>query len=109
MKKSEIVFNITTDSDKHPVDIKWKADDAGIEGEKSCQSVMIALWDHKEQTSLRIDLWTKDMKVDEMKQFFFESLHAMAETYLRATSDQKGSAELREFAQRFARLAISTQ
>jgi gliding motility-associated protein GldC len=32
--------------------------------------MMLALWDQSYKNTLRIDLWTKDMPVDEMKRFF---------------------------------------
>jgi hypothetical protein len=31
---------------------------------------MLSVWDSKEKESMRIDLWTKEMPVDEMKIFF---------------------------------------
>ena len=36
---------------------------------------MLSVWDAvKTQETLRIDLWTKDMPVDEMKLFFHQTL-----------------------------------
>ena len=43
-------------------------------GEKSeSKSAMIAIWDSKENNTMRIDLWTQDMTVDEMKNFMFKT------------------------------------
>ena len=67
MKTSEINFKITVDQNHLPVNIKWEAKDAGEQSES--KSVMIALWDAKENNTMRIDLWTKDMSIDEMKKF----------------------------------------
>ena len=59
---------------------------------------MMSLWDAKENNTLRIDLWTKEMMIDEMKHFFFQSMITMADTYERATSDAEAAKEMREFA-----------
>lgn len=67
MKTSQIKFTVTVDENHLPTEIKWEAPDAG---ESSfCKSVMIALWDSTENNALRIDLWTKEMSIDEMKKF----------------------------------------
>ena len=66
MKESEIKIKISLDENKVPEQIHWTAEDAGERDQKS-EAVLISLWDAKQQNSLRIDLWTKEMKVDEMK------------------------------------------
>lgn len=83
--------------------IQWEAADSGIEGQKDCKAMMLAVWDGKENTTLRIDLWTKDMPVDDMKRFFYENLITMADTYLRATNDESTSAGMKDFAGQFAK------
>jgi gliding motility-associated protein GldC len=109
MKKSEIKFTVTLDETKQPVSIEWQADDSGIEGVKSCKSIMISLWDDVDQSTLRIDLWTKEMMVNDMKRFFYESLSSMADTYLRATNDEDTATELKEFSEKFAKKAAMVQ
>ena len=49
-----------------------------------------------------MDLWTKDMPIDEMKQFYHQTLVSMADTYERATNDLKMSATMRDFCEYFA-------
>jgi len=100
MKKSEIKFTVTLDENKLPVVIDWEAND---EGEKSsCKSVMISLWDAKENNTMRIDLWTKDMLVDEMKVFFHQTLLSMADTLKRATGEDKIAEDLKDYCTHFA-------
>lgn len=100
LKKSEIKFTVSLDENNLPEKIDWSATD---NNEKSTsKSVMIALWDAKENNTLRIDLWTKDMEVDEMKQFYHQSLLSMADTFERATGEAESAKELRGFAQHFA-------
>jgi gliding motility-associated protein GldC len=63
---------------------------------------MISVWDHKKKDTLRMDLWTKDMPVDEMKQFFHQTLVSMSDSFERATDDLKMSATMRDFCEYFA-------
>ncbi len=100
MKKSEIVFTVTLDENNLPDKIDWHASDANEQS--TSKAVMIALWDAKENNTLRIDLWTKDMIIDEMKQFYHQSLLSMADTFERATGEVEASKEMRSFAQHFA-------
>jgi gliding motility-associated protein GldC len=98
---SEVKFNIGLDENKVPEAISWTAQDGGIDKEAS-KAVMISVWDHKQKDTLRMDLWTKDMPVDEMKQFYHQTLVSMADSFERATDDQKMSATMRDFCEYFA-------
>lgn len=86
MKTTEINFKVTVDENNLPHSIAWSAPDSGEASE--CKSLMIALWDAKENNTLRIDLWTKDMMVDEMKKFFHQNVMTLTDTYIRATGDE---------------------
>ena len=99
--KSKIVFTVGLDENKVPEEIIWNAEDGGVKNEYS-KAVMLSVWDHKKKDTLRMDLWTKDMPVDEMKQFFHQTLVSMANTFERATSDDKMSATMRDFCDYFA-------
>lgn len=100
MKTSEIKFTVRLDENNLPVSIDWEATDANEKSE--CKSVMISLWDAKEHNTLRIDLWTKDMLVDEMKRFYHQSLLSMADTFQRATGEDKMVADMKDFCRHFA-------
>lgn len=100
MKTSEIKFTVSLDENNLPVKIDWNASDANEES--SCKAMMVQLWDANENNTLRIDLWTKDMLVDEMKQFYHQCLLSMADTFERATNEVDTAKELRAFAQQFA-------
>lgn len=98
---SEIKFNIGLDENKVPEEISWTAKDGGIENEAS-KAIMISVWDHLQKDTLRMDLWTKEMPVDEMKQFFHQTLVAMSSTFERATNDEKMATTMRDFCDYFA-------
>ena len=99
-KTSEIKFTVTLDENNLPLAINWEASDANEKS--SCKSTMITLWDAKESNTLRIDLWTKDMLVDEMKIFFHQTLLSMADTLKRATGEEKIAEDLKDFCAHFA-------
>ncbi|MCC7231906.1 MAG: gliding motility protein GldC [Bacteroidia bacterium] len=103
MKTSEIKFKVTLDENKIPEKLVWEASESGIPEGKECKSAMIAVWDKKDQATLRIDLWTKEMMVDEMNRFFFECFTTMADTYHRATSEEGMAREIRNFATSFGK------
>ncbi len=100
-RTSEVVFTIELDENKIPENIYWTAKDGGIENEES-KAIMLSIWDSKAKESLRMDLWTKEMPVDEMKIFFHQTLLAMADTFQRATGDERMSDTMRDFASYFA-------
>jgi gliding motility-associated protein GldC len=63
---------------------------------------MLSVWDQSQQETLRIDLWTKDMPVDEMQIFFHQTLVSMANAYKRATQDEKMYETMKDFCDYFA-------
>ncbi len=99
MKQSEIKFIVTLDSNNNPEKIDWSATDTSKVS--SSKAVMISLWDAQEKNTLRIDLWTKDMQVDEMNRFYHQNLLSMADSFERATRDSEAAKDMRKFAQQF--------
>ena len=100
MKTSEIKFSVKLDENNLPIDIKWEAQDQKEKGE--CKSVLISIWDKNEKNTLKIDLWTKDMMVDDMKRFFHQSMISMADTFKRATGEEKIAEDMKDFCKHFA-------
>ena len=98
---SKIELNIELDENKVPEKLNWTAEDGGISNEEA-KAMMLAVWDAKAKETLRIDLWTKDMPVDEMKQFFHQALVEMSNTFHRATQDEKMTATMKDFCDYFA-------
>jgi len=99
MKKSEIKFTVTLNEKNMPEKIDWSASDT--QKTSSSKAIMIGLWDENEKNTLRIDLWTRHMMVDEMKQFFHQNLVSMADTLERATGDKDAAKSMRTFAGEF--------
>ncbi|MCO4820916.1 MAG: gliding motility protein GldC [Flavobacteriaceae bacterium] len=98
---SKIELNVELDENRVPETLLWSAQDGGINNEEA-KAMMLSVWDHQAKETLRIDLWTKDMPVDEMKQFFHQTLVAMSDTFNRATQDEKMTATMKDFCDYFA-------
>lgn len=94
MKKSQISFSIDLDNNNVPEKIQWDATDKPDAGLSETKSISVALWDHKQKNTLRIDLWTKDMPVNEMKRFYIECLGGIAQSALSATGDEVIASEI---------------
>ena len=101
MKESKIIVNVSLDENNIPEKLQWEATDGGQELSES-KAAFLSFWDLKTKETLRIDLWTKDMPVDEMKLFFHQTLVTMSDTYLRATQDEKMTATMKDFCDYFA-------
>ena len=98
---STITLNIALDDNRVPEQITWKAPEGGVD-QAVADAFMLTVWDGKGKEALRIDLWTKDMLVDDMKKFYHQTLLAMADGFQRATSEDSMAEDMRDFARYFA-------
>src|ERR1044071_6693393 len=101
MAKSTIVIDVELDEQKVPANIEWKATDSTVEKPQQAKALMLSLWDGADKTALRIDLWTQKMMVDEMADFYYQTLMTMAETFERATRLTELTSEMKVHAQEF--------
>jgi gliding motility-associated protein GldC len=102
MKRAEIKLIVDLDDNNIPQNITWESTDAKTKDAVPVKSFMLALWDHNYKNTMRIDLWTNDMPVDEMKRFFFETLQTMGDSFLRATGEKNIVEDLRDYCAHFA-------
>jgi gliding motility-associated protein GldC len=100
MKKSTISFDITLDENNIPTRIFWQASDTGNQP-SSTKAIACSVWDESQQNTLKIDLWTKEMRVDEMEKFYIDTLGGLAQTILNATGDTFLSGELNNLCEQF--------
>lgn len=101
IRKSKIELQVELDENRIPEHLSWSAEDGGVSNEEA-KALMLSVWDHKAKEALRIDLWTKDMPLDDMKVFFYQTLVAMSDTFNRATQDEKMTATMKDFCDYFA-------
>ncbi len=102
MKTAEIKLTIDLDDNNVPETILWESTDSANKEAVPVKSIMLALWDQNYKNALRIDLWTKDMPVDEMKLFFYQTLMTMGDSFLRATGETNIVEDLRDYCAHFA-------
>ncbi len=101
LHKSQITLTVSLDENRVPEELNWSAEDGGIKNEEA-KAMLLSIWDSKNKESLKIDLWTKDMPVDEMKIFFHQTLMALSDTFMKATQDEKMTATMKDFCDYFA-------
>jgi gliding motility-associated protein GldC len=101
MHSSEININVTLDENKVPAKIDWRAQDSTVNEWQEAKAMMVSFWDGTDKTALRIDLWNKEMMMDEMADFFYQNLTTMADTFNRATKMDNLSNDIKQFAQQF--------
>lgn len=98
---SEIKITVGMDENRVPENMHWDATDGGVENE-AAKAMMLSIWDEKSGDTLAIDLWTKDMLMDDMKRFFHQTFLSMADSFERATDETSMAADMRDFAHHFA-------
>lgn len=94
MKKSDIHFSVELDNQNVPEKIYWEATDNPNEGLSDTRAIAISLWDHYHNSTLKIDLWTKEMEVVDMKRFLIEIMSGLADTAISATGDQRMATDI---------------
>lgn len=110
MKRKDIQITVDLDEKNIPIDIRWSATDMGNMDPVSCRAMILSLWDPHTKDTLRLDLWTKDMTVDEMKIFFHQVMTTMADTLEKSINDSRISGDMRDFCEYFAeRMEIVTK
>lgn len=106
---STIKIDVELDDNKIPDKIFWSASASSAEQAEAAKAMMLALWDGADKAALRIDLWTKDMMVDEMGDFFYQTLMGMADTFDKATHNHELMEEMKTFAKNFYQKFRATQ
>ena len=101
MHKSNISIDVYLDDQKVPEQIKWKASDSSADMDQVAKAMMLAFWDGADKSALRIDLWTKDMMVDEMADFYYQTFMTMADSFDRATHQKELVDMMKNFAKDF--------
>lgn len=102
MQTKNINIKVELDNQHIPSSIEWTADDLQGMDRASCRAMLLSLWDNQSKDTLKLDLWTRDMTVDEMKIFFHQTLVSMADTLEQAINDERISGDMRDFCDYFA-------
>lgn len=96
-KTSEIKITVNLDDKNNPEKIEWEATDSQFEGTKPAKTLLLSLWDEKENVTMGIDLWTKEMTVTDMNIHFHQVLLKLADTFERSTRNTDAANMIRKF------------
>ena len=101
-KTSAVTINVGLNEDNIPVKMEWKADDnGGIGKPQECKAMLLSIFDKETLDTMKIDLWTTEMQVNEMDRFFFQTLRALADTYNKATRNTQLASDMQKFVHYF--------
>tara|TARA_B100000989_G_C19363308_1_gene394223 strand:- start:383 stop:712 length:330 start_codon:yes stop_codon:yes gene_type:complete len=87
MKETEITIKVKLDNNNIPEEIFWSAPDGGIKDELS-KAILLSFWDSNSKETLKMDLWTKEMPIEEMKTFFLQTFISMKQSLSKSIGDE---------------------
>lgn len=99
-RKTTIQFEIDLDDANVPDRIVWAASDMPEDQNPETRSISVSIWDPQAKNTLRIDLWTKEMTVPDMKRFYIDSIGGLAQSVLEATGDEKMANDMKALCDR---------
>ena len=100
-KKTQVKIDINLDENNIPEQMKWTAPDGGI-SDKETKALLLSFWDAENQETLKMDLWVKEMPIDQMQLFFHQTLVSPSDTFYSARQDEKMTASMTDLCDYFA-------
>ena len=103
-RKAEIKIQVELNENNVPELMSWSATDQNNKNNLA-KAIILSLWNAEKKSSFNIDLWTKDMPMEEMKFFVFQNLLKMSAILERSTGDKKLINSMKEFSKQFGQMA----
>lgn len=101
-KTSTITIDVGLNKDNLPVSIKWKSSDVPANVPmQDAKGMLISFFDRPTKDTLKMDLWTQDLHIEEMDRLMYFSLRSMADTYFRATNNKELAEQMQQFVRYF--------
>ena len=97
--KQSLKFNIEIDENHLPLSIGMESKDIH---EKNIKALLVSAWESTKKETLRVDLWTKDMPINEMFIMYHQTLMSMANTLEKSTGHDKLAGALKDYCEFFA-------
>ncbi len=101
-RNAKVTINVGMDEENMPENINWESTDNPM-GNAEAKAFLLSFWDGKSNNTFRVDLWTKEMTVNEMNFFFFQNFITMADVFQRSTNNPEAANEIRDFAVKFGK------
>ena len=99
-KKERLTVDVSMDDNLVPETIEWKSSQENKDAEKA-SAALIYFWNAEKNETYNLDLWTKEMSIEEMNKMIFQTLMTLANTYERATNEDQLANAMRDFSQFF--------
>ena len=99
VKTSAIELKVGMNENNLPVRMKWSAEDGDVK-DAEARAFLLSIWDPAAKNTMKIDLWTKDMPVTDMKRFYIDCLGGMAQSVLNATGDEFMAQEMNDLCEK---------
>ncbi len=99
VRTSEVLIKVGLNAENIPVHMEWKAE--GSNGMIPSKGLLLSLFDYDTRDTVKIDLWTKDMQVEEMDRFVFQTLRGLCDTYFKATQNNELASAMQQFTDYF--------
>ena len=93
---NQIILDVTLDENKIPERIMWTATTA--DAAEETRAFFLSLFDPVKKDTLKIDLWTKEMSIDDMKLFMYNTLKSMGRSYAKAVGETNVVQQFDQFA-----------
>ncbi len=103
MRKTEIKFVVELDEQNVPDKLFWDASDKSPKGMEETKAFCLSLWDNAHNSTMKIDLWGKEMPMLEMKRFYVETIGGLAQSLRTATGDETMFSEIDELCKRLGK------
>jgi gliding motility-associated protein GldC len=101
MIKQTLNFAVDLDENHLPINIEMDTSDSA-NNEYNIKALMISAWAAQTKETLRIDLWTKDMPINDMFIMYHQTMIGMAASLEKATGHEKLAGALRDYCEFFA-------
>ena len=100
--KQTLKFEVKLDENNLPNSIKMLGEKAS-KSSIDLKALMIGAWDAKRKETLRVDIWTKDMPVNDMFIMYHQNMMGMATSLEKSTGQNKLANALRDYCEFFAK------
>ncbi|MAP01516.1 MAG: gliding motility protein GldC [Flavobacteriales bacterium] len=94
-----IVFDL--DENQIPEKISWESINGSEKVTHEAKAAFLSFWDKSDNNAMSLNLWTKDISIEEMSKFYFQTFITMADNFEKSTSEDQLALAIRDFADFF--------
>ncbi|MEC8603579.1 MAG: gliding motility protein GldC [Bacteroidota bacterium] len=99
--KSNLNIEFDLDENQIPEKINWESISGSENIKHEAKAAFISFWDKSDNNAMSLNLWTKDISIEEMSKFYFQTFLTMADNFEKSTSEDQLALAIRDFADFF--------